>query len=194
LIGREDREGHAGGGRQQAVSQEEGDRGEKEGDVEEVRFERRSVDDKGWTHQEEESRPEGARTETLGDGIGGEGGGERERKIGEMEGDLADLSEDRQQQRENPGVHRWMRIAAHVHFDAGGDMAEVGGMERLNLGVLGHRQVIGVVTLDGVVEERKPQQQDGDEDDEAVRQRAYCSRSPAGLPSRSVSNLWFFSL
>lgn len=81
-----------------------------------------------------------------------------------------------------------MRIAAHVDLNAGGDMAEVGGMERLNLGVLGHRQVIGVVTLDGVVEERKPQQQDGDEDDEAVRQRAYCSRSPT-RPRRNAVRL-----
>src|SRR3984885_7333878 len=45
-----------------------------------------------------------------------------------------------------------MRIAAQIYRIARSNVADVIGMERIDLGVLGAGQVVGVVTLNGLVE------------------------------------------
>jgi hypothetical protein len=58
------------------------------------------------------------------------------------------------EQAEEPGVKGRMRMTAKVDLIAHEDVADVGGMQRLNLGVLGLREIVNIVALNGHVQER----------------------------------------
>ena len=53
-----------------------------------------------------------------------------------------------------------MRMAPHVHQVSQEYVANMVGMGRIDLGVLGAGEVVDIVALDGLVQERRPQQQD----------------------------------
>jgi hypothetical protein len=59
-----------------------------------------------------------------------------------------------------------MGVAAHIDEIAEEDIAGVVGMEGIDLGVLGGGEVIVVVALDGLVQERQAQEEYEGEDDE----------------------------
>ena len=77
---------------------------------------------------------------------------------------FAYIADYRQQRSENPGIQRGMREAAHIHHLAGECVAEVGWMQRIDLGMHCHRQVLGVVALDWMVEERNTEERNERED------------------------------
>jgi hypothetical protein len=79
---------------------------------------------------------------------------------------FADGAGDGEQGGEDPGVTGRMGVAAHIDEIAEEDIAGVVGMEGIDLGVLGGGEVIVVVALDGLVQERQAQEEYEGEDDE----------------------------
>ena len=57
-------------------------------------------------------------------------------------------------------------MAAHIHHLAQENVAGVHGMERIDLSVLGAIEIINVVALYGLIEERESEGQDEQHDDE----------------------------
>jgi glutamate/tyrosine decarboxylase-like PLP-dependent enzyme len=68
-----------------------------------------------------------------------------------MKRDLVHVAHGRQQNREDPRIHRAMRMPAHVHHVARKHIARIQGMQRIDLGVFGAVEVIDVVALDWLV-------------------------------------------
>ena len=56
-------------------------------------------------------------------------------------------------------------MAAHVHHLAQKCVARVGGMQRIDLRVLGRVEIIYIVALDGLIEKGQPQGQDEQDND-----------------------------
>ena len=76
-----------------------------------------------------------------------------------MKRNLFDVARQRQQSAQIPGVEWWMRMPPHVHHLSHEDVACVVGMQRIQLRVLGARQIIDVVALNRLIQERQPDRQ-----------------------------------
>src|SRR5690242_10138845 len=58
-----------------------------------------------------------------------------------------------------------MRMASHIDHIAQEYITRVIGMQRIDLRVLGSGQIVDVIALNGLIEKRKPDQQDNRDDD-----------------------------
>src|SRR5712692_1334345 len=76
-----------------------------------------------------------------------------------MKRHLAHVAQGGQQGRQYPRIQRRMRMPAHIHQVALKQIARVIRMQRLDLRMLGGVQVISIVALDGLMEERQAQRQ-----------------------------------
>ena len=81
-----------------------------------------------------------------------------------MEWNLRNALAEGKQQREEPGVERRMRLAAHVDIAAHEHVLGVLGMQRLDLRVRGLGEIENVVALQGLVQEGQPQGEDDQRD------------------------------
>ena len=76
-----------------------------------------------------------------------------------MERRFANVVQDRDQTRQKPGIQRWMWMSSHIDHLPQKRIADMVWMQRIDLRVFRAVQVIYVVTLNGLVEERNPQTQ-----------------------------------
>lgn len=74
-----------------------------------------------------------------------------------MEGHLANVSQERDQPRQEPGIQRRMRMSSHVDQFTEKRVTNMAGMEWIDLSVLGAVEVINVVALNGLVQKWNPE-------------------------------------
>jgi hypothetical protein len=81
-------------------------------------------------------------------------------------GNLVDIPEQSEQQAQKPRVERRVRMALHFHHLAQEHVTGMRGMQRVNLCMLGASQIVNVVALNRLIEERRAQEEDQDEQKE----------------------------
>lgn len=82
-----------------------------------------------------------------------------------MKCDLVHVSKNPKQQSEVPDIERWMGMALHGDHFSVECKVNVLGVERLNQRMLRTNEVVHVIALNCLMEERQPQQQHGDDDE-----------------------------
>ena len=75
-----------------------------------------------------------------------------------MKRNLADVPHNRQQQSQNPGIERRMRVTLHVDQVSSKHIPDVMRMGRLDLRVLRAVEIVNVVALDRLIKKRCSQQ------------------------------------
>ena len=76
-----------------------------------------------------------------------------------MEGHLANISQNCDQRRQEPGIQGRMRMSSHVNQFTQERIANMAGMQRIDLRVFSAVQVVDVVALKGLVQKWKPEAQ-----------------------------------
>src|ERR1700722_9339881 len=129
-----------------------------------VGFERRSVDDESGGGAKQQRRKQRMRAEAASQRECAKGRDERKQNVNRMERDLRDAPVKRNQQREEPGIERRMRLPAHVDVAPHENIGGVFGMKRLNLRVGGLGEIKHVVALESLIQERQTQSKDHQRD------------------------------
>src|SRR5581483_8902383 len=87
-----------------------------------------------------------------------DGGDQRKQNVAEVEGGFMHVAENGQRSGEDPRIQRRMREAAHVDQVALEKIFRLRGMQRIDLGVFGAVEVIGIVALNGLIQKRNSEQ------------------------------------
>ena len=88
-----------------------------------------------------------------------------------MERTLLDIAKKRKQGSQYPRVTGRVRMSLHGDAFALKNVPDMAGMGRVDLGVLGCVEIVGIVALDSLVEERNSQQKYEENNCEPLAQR-----------------------